>query len=65
MREFCYIHKSWYQKAKGRKVTPYIVQPLVNSNFKRQMTLKEGLIFVSLMIRTQNRKRHGRRTRYA
>ena len=38
MKEFCYIHKSWYEKAKGRKITPYIVMPLVKSNLKRQMT---------------------------
>lgn len=61
MREYCYIHKSWYEKAKGRKVTPYIVQSLIKSNLKRQMTRKDGLLFVSLMIRTQNRKRHERR----
>ena len=59
MKEFCYIHKSWYEKAKGRKVTHYIVMPLVKSNLKRQMTRKEGLLFVSLMIRTNNRRRHG------
>ena len=61
MKEFCYIHKSWYEKAKGRKVTPYIVQPLIKSNLKRQMTREEGLLFVSLMIRKQNRKKHERR----
>lgn len=65
MKEFCYIHKSWYEKAKGRKVTPYIVQPLIKSNLKRQMTREEGLLFVSLMIRTQNRRKHERRHRYA
>lgn len=61
MKEFCYIHKSWYEKAKGRKVTPYIVQPLIKSNLKKQMSREEGLLFVSLMIRTQNRKRNERR----
>lgn len=59
MKEFFYIHKSWYDKAKGRKITPYIVMPLVKSNIKRQMTIEEGLLFVSLMIRKQNRRRHG------
>ncbi len=59
MKEFFYIHKSWYEKAKGRKITPYVVMPLIKSNIKRQMTREEGLLFVSLMIRTQNRRRHG------
>lgn len=59
MKEFFYIHKSLYEKAKGRKITPYVVMPLIKSNIKRQMTREEGLLFVSLMIRTQNRRRHG------
>lgn len=61
MREYCYIHKSWYEKAKGRKVTPYIVRAFVTANLKRQMTRKEGLLFVDMMIRKYNLQR--RRTR--
>ena len=61
MREYCYIHKSWYEKAKGRKATPYIVRAFVTANLKRQMTRKEGLLFVDMMIRKYNLQR--RRTR--
>lgn len=57
MREYCYIHESWYEKAKGRKTTPFIVRAFVAANLKRQMTRKNGLLFVGMMIRKYNTKR--------
>ena len=61
MREYCMFYYAWGKVVKS----PHIIRPLIKSNLKRQMTPREGLLFIRLMKRTQNRQRHGRRTRYA
>ena len=60
-KDYCMIYCVWVKAVKS----PYIIRPLIESNLKRQMKPREGLLFICLMKRTQNRKRHGRRTRYA
>lgn len=57
MREYCYIHKSWYNRIRGNKVSPAVCAAMVRSNLKRQMTRKEGIIFVDLMKRAETRRR--------
>ena len=61
-KDYCLYYKSWHKKVKGH---PYLIHALLEANWKRQMTIQEGVLFLSLMKRTQNRRRHGRRTRYA
>ena len=60
-RDYCIIYCAWGNVVKS----PYIIRPLIASNLKRQMTPQEGLLFIRLMKRTQNRSRHERRHRYA
>lgn len=60
-KDYCMIYCVWGKVVKS----PYIIRPLIESNLKRQMTPQEGLLFIRIMKRTQNRQRHGRRTRYA
>ena len=60
-KDYCMIYCVWGKVVKS----PYIIRPLIESNLKRQMTPEEGLLFIRLMKRTQNRFRHERRHRYA
>ena len=60
-KDYCMIYCVWGKVVKS----PYIIRPLIESNLKRQMTPEEGLLFISLMKRTQNRRKHERRHRYA
>ena len=61
-KDYCIYYEEWHKKVKGH---PYLIPALLEANWKRQMTIQEGVLFLSLMKRTQNRRRHGRRTRYA
>lgn len=61
MREYCMFYYAWGKVVKS----PFVIRPLIKSNLKRQMTPREGLLFIRLMKRTQNRSRHERRSRYA
>ena len=55
-KDYCRFYERWYKKVKYH---PYLIPALLKANWKRQMTLQEGVIFLSLMKRTQNRRRHG------
>lgn len=51
MREYCFFHTSWHKACKGY---PIIIKQILESNFKRQMSREEGLLFVGLMKRIYN-----------
>lgn len=47
-KDYCMIYCVWGKVLKS----PYIISPLIESNLKRQMTPREGLLFIRLMKRT-------------
>lgn len=60
-KDYCMFYCAWGKVVKS----PYVIRPLIASNLKRQMTPQEGLLFIRLMKRTQNRRKHERRHSYA
>ena len=58
MREYCLIYYAWGHKCK----VPTVMARLLYSNMKRQMTVEDGLLFIRLMKRKVNRRKHGRRS---
>ena len=60
-KEYCMFYYAWGKVVKST----YVIRPLIASNLKRQMTPQEGLLFIRLIKRTQNRRKHERRHRYA
>jgi hypothetical protein len=54
MKDYFYLHKSWFRKCKG---FPTVFKQIIESNSKRQMNKEEGLLFIRLMKKTYNSKR--------
>lgn len=58
-RGYSIIYYAWGNKCK----VAIVLGRLVKSNIKRQMTIDEGLLFIRLMERAHNRRKHARRAR--
>jgi hypothetical protein len=57
MRDYCYINVDWVWKLKcNPRIIGIILQKVIKSNLKRQMTKEEGLLFVQLMKKTYTHK---------
>lgn len=59
MKDYFYLHKSWYGKSRYTSVCV----ALIEANIKKQMTRDEGLLFIRLKKREFDRKTHERRTK--
>lgn len=58
-RDYSVFYYAWGNKCKVNLV----LGRLAKSNIKRRMNLAEGLLFIRLMTRTENRRRYRRRVR--
>lgn len=57
-KDYCLFNKAWLKEIKGH---PYLIYSILESNWKKQMTKEEGVLFIRLAKRTENLKRNGRR----
>ena len=58
-RDYSVFYYAWGNKCKVN----IVLGRLAKSNIKRQMTVAEGLLFIRLMTRTENRRKYARRAR--
>ena len=61
MKEYIKFYKVWYRKTGKSNRAGFVLRKLINANFKAQMSITEGLVFISIMKRTYNLTRKGKR----